>query len=78
MAISIKNPEVERMARALARKRRTTVTGAIKLALSNELSLCTKKRAAIANIQQRIAKQPIDWSLSDDEILGYDENGLAN
>jgi hypothetical protein len=66
MAISIKNPEVERMARALARQRRTTVTGAMKLALSNELNHCAKKRAAITNIQRRIAKQPIDWSLSDD------------
>jgi hypothetical protein len=38
MALSIKDPEVDQMARRLARERQTTMTGAIKLALGNELN----------------------------------------
>jgi antitoxin VapB len=83
MALSIKDPEVDRMARLLARERQTTMTGAIKLALGNELNRGgvsleerAKRRQSIKDIQARILKDKIDWTLSDDEILGYDEDGL--
>ena len=86
MALSIKDPEVDQMARRLARERQTTMTGAIKLALGNELNRGerfspeerARRTAAITEIQQRIARQGIDWSMTEDEILGYDENGLPN
>jgi antitoxin VapB len=86
MALSIKDPEVDQMARRLARERQTTMTGAIRLALNNELNrgerFSPEERArrisVIEDIQRRIAAQPIDWSLTDDEILGYDGNGLPN
>ena len=86
MALSIKDPEVDRMARKLARERQTTMTSAIKLALGNELNRGerfspeerARRTAAIIEIQQQIALQGIDWSMTEDEILGYDENGLPN
>jgi antitoxin VapB len=86
MALSIKDPEVDRMARKLARERQTTMTSAIKLALGNELNRGerfspeerARRTAAIIEIQQQIALQGIDWSMTEDEILGYDENGLSN
>jgi antitoxin VapB len=86
MALSIKDPEVDRMARRLARERQMTMTGAIRLALDNELKRGerfspeerARRNAAITEIQQKIAHQGIDWSMTEDEILGYDENGLPN
>lgn len=74
------------MARKLARERQTTMTSAIKLALGNELNRGerfspeerARRTAAIIEIQQQIALQGIDWSMTEDEILGYDENGLSN
>lgn len=86
MALSIKDPEVDQMARRLARERQTTMTGAIKLALGNELNRGerfspeerARRTAAITEIQEEIARQGIDWSMTEDEILGYDENGLPN
>jgi antitoxin VapB len=83
VALSIKDPEVDQMARRLARERQTTMTGAIKLALGNELNRGgvspeerAKRRQSIRDIQAGILKEKIDWTLSDDEILGYGEDGL--
>ena len=83
MALSIKDPEVDQMARRLARERRTTMTGAIKLALGNELNrggvpleVQAMRRQSIKDIQSQFQKEKIDWTLSDDEILGYGEDGL--
>ncbi|MCY7272065.1 MAG: type II toxin-antitoxin system VapB family antitoxin [Sphingomonas bacterium] len=83
MALSIKDPETDALVRKLARRRRTSFTGAIRLAVSNELAKdekpkkdIVKIRAAVAEIQTRWAAAPDLDSRSADEILGYDENGL--
>jgi antitoxin VapB len=84
MALSIKNERAEELVRTLAQREGISMTGAIVLAVDNELKRQAaateaekkRRRAAIRAIQERIAKQTIDWSLTDDEILGYDENGL--
>jgi antitoxin VapB len=84
MALSIKNERAEELVRTLAQREGISMTGAIVLAVDNELKRQAtvteaekrRRRASIRAIQERIAKQTIDWSLTDDEILGYDEDGL--
>ena len=85
MALSIKSPEVERLARRLAKERHLSITGAIKMSLQTTLGEGDPRSsqqerdagwAAIKAMQRRIASQGIDWSRTDDDIMGYDENGL--
>lgn len=81
MALSIKDPETDRLVRRLARQRRTSFTQAIKLAVKNELG---KKghveesdfMRAVKKAQALIGEMPVLTDMSDDEILGYDEHGL--
>jgi antitoxin VapB len=85
MGLSIKNEETERLVRELARRRGVGVTTAIRLAVSNELGKDAKPRknpeeikAAIREIQERVAKLPvIDPDVNADEWM-YDENGLPH
>lgn len=75
--------DVEDDARTLARRRRTSVTGALRIALKNELARdgdAEKEsyaafKARIRAIQDRVALIP-DSGLTEDEIMGWDENGL--
>ncbi len=84
MALSIKDPQIDRQVRTLARRLNTTMTGAIKLAVNNELERTARfspeeierRIAAIKALTSRIDRSKLDWSKTDDEILGYDENGL--
>lgn len=83
MGLSIKNPEVERMARRLAKRENVSITEAIAKALENELGEKTVTREvkeqrlkAIREIQEKFAKLPIRDNRKADEILGYDDHGL--
>lgn len=86
MALSIKDPETERLVRTLAERRKTGVTGAIKLAVDNELKRddadreagIARKLAAIRDIQKKIAALPV--LMTDEEVdrWMYDENGLPH
>ena len=85
MALSIKDPETDALVRKLARLRRTSFTGAIRLAVNNELAKDEKPkkdvariRASVSEIQARWAAAPDLDPRSADEILGYDDNGLPN
>lgn len=79
MALSIRNRSVEDKVRLLASRRRTSLTQAIEQAVDNELARQSSKEEAflarIRDIQERVAKLP-DTRLSEDEIMGWDENGL--
>ncbi len=81
MALSIKNVEAERLARALAKERGTTVTDAIIGALEDALRRtwgrreASSIRAAIVEISGRCAALPDIDTRPADEILGYDERG---
>jgi antitoxin VapB len=89
MALSIKNREYEETARELARITGKSITEAGLLALQRELERQkTIKRllqsphqidddplAAIRDIQQRYADLPTSSTMSDDDVLGYDESG---
>ncbi len=86
MGLSIRNTEVADLARQVAAQNRVTITEAIRMALANEVKRgmekreadVAAKREAILAIIQRTAKLPRLTDMSDDEILGYDENGLPN
>jgi antitoxin VapB len=82
MALSIKNPETERLARELARVTGESLTEAVTGALRDRLVRETGRgrdptlREDIRRIQEEIARLPVLDDRSPDEILGYDENGL--
>jgi antitoxin VapB len=83
MALSIKNPETERLARKLARATGESLTQAVTHALRDRLVRETGRAEdpermldAIREIQERVARLPILDTRTDDEIIGYDENGL--
>jgi antitoxin VapB len=84
MGLSIKNAETERIVRELARRKGVGVTKAIRLAASNELARelrspatdWAKRWSDIEQIQARSRALPILDNRSDDEILGYGDDGL--
>ncbi len=81
MAISIKDPETDRLARQLAAATGETLTDAIREALRERLAREAKRArrglaAEVRRIQERIARLPVLDDRTDDQILGYDENGL--
>ena len=89
MGLSIKNDEVEAMIRQLAARRGVSLTEAVRQALSAELARDEAAQAAqaaemaarVAEIQaivDRYAALPRLNDLTDDELLGYDENGLPS
>ncbi|GAB6042597.1 type II toxin-antitoxin system VapB family antitoxin [Endothiovibrio diazotrophicus] len=82
MGLSIKNPEAERLARAVAAESGESITRAIIHALEAELiRLRGRKRQpdvyeAIMEISERCGALPDLDERSADEILGYDEHGV--
>jgi antitoxin VapB len=84
MALSIRDAETDRLARELAALTGESMTEAIRKALAERL---VRTRAArddelgrlIANvraIQERVAQLPVLDDRPEDEILGYDADGL--
>lgn len=82
MALNLKNPEVEQLARALAAESGESLTVAVKVALQERLASLRARRAEgatyrrVAAIQQMVRELPVRTRRSDDEILGYDKQGL--
>jgi antitoxin VapB len=81
MAISIKDPETDRLARELAAATGETLTDAIREALRERLAREEQRArrglgAEVRRIQERIARLPVLDTRTDDEILGYDDHGL--
>lgn len=82
MALSIKDPETERLARDLARLTGENITTATRRAIEERLRrVGSHSRKAIlleelAEIRRRWSAMPVldDWTPG--EILGYDEHGL--
>jgi antitoxin VapB len=84
MALNIKNPETERLARELARLRGQGITDAVTDALRRELERERRKprredldevKKRIDEIVERFNRRPIVDERSDEEILGYNEQG---
>ncbi|MDR3488032.1 MAG: type II toxin-antitoxin system VapB family antitoxin [Bradyrhizobium sp.] len=84
MALSIKDPETERLARTLAGRTGESITLATKRALEERLrrvGSAAQKAALLEDleaIQQRWNALPVLDSRSPDEIIGYDENGIPS
>lgn len=84
MAISIKDPDTDRLARALSEATGESITEAIRRAIEERLERERHgpHRQSLADgirrIQERIAALPVLDSRSADEILGYDGNGLPS
>jgi antitoxin VapB len=82
MALSIKDPETERLARALAKRTGESLTIATRRALEERLRRigAAPRRAAmlkdLAAIRRRWGALPVRDQRSADQIIGYDEDGL--
>ncbi|HET6566875.1 MAG TPA: type II toxin-antitoxin system VapB family antitoxin [Rhodothermales bacterium] len=84
MALSIKNPEAERLARELARLTNESLTETVLRALRQRLQREQGRKhgqdffAEVRRIQDRIARLPVRDDRPADEIIGYDERGLPS
>jgi len=85
MPLSIRSPEVERLARELAARTGETMTEAIRRALADRLTRLGEPGAAdpslaavIAEIQSRVRALPVLDDRTPDRILGYGEHGLPD
>ncbi|MBZ9672334.1 type II toxin-antitoxin system VapB family antitoxin [Mesorhizobium sp. ES1-3] len=85
MALSIKNREVDELARELARSRGISVTEAIRQSLESEIALYSVTSwpnesdliIKLTEISDRAGRIPErDNPMTEDEILGYDEFGI--
>jgi antitoxin VapB len=85
MPLSIKAPEADRLARQLAAATGETITEAIIVAMRERLVREQRKREnksalleEIRAIADHCASLPVLDARTDDEILGYDENGIPS
>ena len=81
MALSIKDPEADRLAREVARATGETLTAAVVQFLRERLARVRRARGRplreeMLKIGRRCAELPVRDRRSDDEIVGYDSTGL--
>jgi antitoxin VapB len=81
MALSIKDPEADRLAREVARATGETLTAAVVQSLRERLARVRRARGRplreeLLTIGRRCAELPVCDRRSDDEIVGYDSSGL--
>ena len=82
MALSIKHPEADRLARQLAERTGESLTDAVLNALRERLERERSKGDAVQvldelrAIRERMARYPVLDDRSPDEILDYDEHGI--
>lgn len=84
MALNIKDPETDRIARELAAATGESITVAARIALEERLqrvrarSVSNADRAIVREIIERARRLPVVDQRTEDEILGYGENGLPS
>jgi antitoxin VapB len=82
MALSIKDPEADRLARELAARTGETLTEAVVVALRERLTREAGRTRAtplceeLATIRRRCADLPVLDTRAGDEVIGYDQHGL--
>lgn len=82
MALSIKHPEADQLARELAARTGESLTEAVVVALRERLARQTGRarvvplREELAAIRHRCASLPVLDERTSEQILGYDERGL--
>lgn len=80
VAINIKDAETDRLARELAELTGQPITVAVRVAIEERLSLLRRRRAVtgtsdLRDIIDRGRRRPILDDRSDEEILGYGDDG---
>ena len=81
MTLTIDDPEIDRMAEELAQREGVSVADAVKAALTARLGSRAEGKPepvdldAVREIARRYAALPVYDDRTDDEIVGYDENG---
>jgi len=84
MPLSIKNPETEQLAREISEETGESLTEAITIALRDRLQRLRGRRHAknlvqeVDDILHRVDALPALDDCSEDEILGYDSQGLPH
>jgi len=84
MALSIKNPDTERLARQIARETGETLTEAIQRSLQERLERLPQRRRGrimteeLQDILRRIDALPTLDARPEDDILGYDSHGIPH
>jgi antitoxin VapB len=84
MGLSIRNPETEKLARQVSRLTGETLTEAIGKSLEERLERLKGSRnrdtirKEIDKILARVHALPVRDERPEDEILGYDENGIPS
>jgi antitoxin VapB len=85
MALSIKSKEVEQKVRKLAAATGLSITTVVSLAVDEQLKREERKRlnkdamlAEVRAIADHYLNLPVVDNRSEDEILGYDENGIPS
>jgi antitoxin VapB len=85
MPLSIKAPEADRLARQLAATTGETITVAVIVAMRERLERVERKRLnksalldEIRAISHHCASLPVLDTRTEDEIMGWDENGLPS
>jgi antitoxin VapB len=82
MPLCIKNPEAEQLAREISKETGESLTDAITIALRDRLQRLRGRRHArnliheVDDILRRVDALPTLDDRSEDEILGYDSQGL--
>jgi antitoxin VapB len=83
MALSIKAPEADRLARQLAAVTGETITDAVIVAMRERLAREERKGESeqqliseLMAIARHCASLPVIDNRTEDEIMGWDENGL--
>ncbi|WP_022919033.1 type II toxin-antitoxin system VapB family antitoxin [Ruania albidiflava] len=80
MALNIKDPETDRLARELADRMGTSITAALKAALQERLARTAPKvdlvYADLVAIGERGRRRPTLDERSAEEIVGYDGRGI--
>jgi antitoxin VapB len=85
MPLSIKAPEADKLARQLAATTGETITDAVIVAMRERLAREQAKRESkrqliedLMTIASHCASLPLLDNRTDDEIMGWDENGLPS
>ncbi|HEV2365793.1 MAG TPA: type II toxin-antitoxin system VapB family antitoxin [Caulobacteraceae bacterium] len=85
MALSFKDKETDALARQVASLTGETLTEAVRVSLAERLERERSKKgkpqdfkAAVNEIVRRVAELPVLDDRTDDEILGYDGDGLPS
>jgi antitoxin VapB len=84
MALNIKDPETDRLARELASLTGERITDAVKAAVKERLERERRVHAGKASVEEimaiadEFARLPVLDPRSADEIIGYDEHGLPS